>query len=280
MRQTLPGKKTPLNGTILVPATTSVFKTPYSFDEDFSQTLLELDINGDDISHDAPVKFNFLRSSDTHILNIDISDEDYQFYQYQMLQFSGIWNTVDIDADTVIIKNRVWSDVSYKSLLIDNAGGTSAISEALSIEYFIRKYGVSKILYEKEVSYWIEYKMCDFLIVDDGENIGVSVSRAMGYPSASFFKKEDAVTLIKKKIEGLIIARSGVCMKHTFHKSILHIWCQTLQIAKILGSVYKNYINNHPNKNSFHGLRLILTFCEYDMIYNDKSEKKYLNTLL
>lgn len=135
-------------------------------------------------------------------------------------------------------------DLSYngkRSLLVENAGGNSIKSEALSIHYFETIYNATDVFLELEVPYWIQYKMVDFCCSINSERYGISVTRAMKYPCPDLFTKEDAYNLLYKKLYGLIVARNSVVKHAEFYKSILHVWCQTEQIAQHIKNVYESF---------------------------------------
>ena len=103
----------------------------------------------------------------------------------------------DIFIDNITLHDTKfsWSSAAYKSLSIENAGGNSIYSEALSIDYFVRYFSAQKFVYEKEISYWADYKMIDYLCqlpmssnVSSEANItvGVSVSRAMNHHDQNY----------------------------------------------------------------------------------------------
>lgn len=156
-----------------------------------------------------------------------------------------------------------------KSLLIDNAGGKSEISEMFSINYFKHVYGAYNTIFETEVNYWFTYKMVDFICTINGNRVGVSVARAMGYPSADDFTEDIAKRLLHKKLYGLIIARNGVVRSQSFTRSILHIWCQDMRIAKLIKNAYNN-INPLDYGVNVKGIVIIqLTVCDDNQIYKN-----------
>ena len=168
---------------------------------------------------------------------------------------------------------------SYRALTSPNAGGKSTVSEALSIQYFIDHYNASSVLIEKEIEYWIDYKIVDFVCTLNNQRVGVSVTRAMFFPKAKHignpsypqeYTIEDARKLIRKKLYGLIIARNGACNKHSFYKSILHIWCQTRKIADLLKQAYSELDIDDFNLDVKGVVSVILTVCEYKGLYINK----------
>ena len=175
---------------------------------------------------------------------------------------SGSWKSLN---------NLNFGEDALRSIEIENAGGRSALSEMLSIEYFSKKHGATDFLFEMEVEYWISYKMVDFVCSlpvhlgrsNEKERVGVSVTRAMAYPSPDLFTLEMAKTLLNKKMSGLVIARNAVIKKHRFFTSYLHVWCQTRKIADLVAEAY--FLLPESEKSS---MRVVLTVYENPEIYH------------
>lgn len=137
------------------------------------------------------------------------------------------------------------------SLSIPNAGGKSNISEAYSIDMFVRSFRATNVLCENEVKYWAEsffgpgsqYKMVDFICTVSGHRVGVSVTRAMAFPISrpELYTQESADRLLFKKVNGLIVSSECVTDDHSFEKSVLHIFCQTNRIADMILLAWKKY---------------------------------------
>eukprot|EP01018_Ginkgo_biloba_P011303 Gb_31383 [translate_table: standard] len=120
-----------------------------------------------------------------------------------------------------------------------NAGGTSTISESLSVEYFVRRFQAKDIVTEMEVEYCsLNWKKVDYICTLYGQRVGVSVTRAMSYPDPDLFSPEMANRLLHKKLFGLVVAREGVADKHCFSQCILHVWCETEKTARLLEAEY------------------------------------------
>eukprot|EP00246_Nothoceros_aenigmaticus_P013978 TRINITY_DN5113_c0_g1_i1.p1 TRINITY_DN5113_c0_g1~~TRINITY_DN5113_c0_g1_i1.p1 ORF type:complete len:735 (+),score=103.89 TRINITY_DN5113_c0_g1_i1:139-2343(+) len=120
-----------------------------------------------------------------------------------------------------------------------NAGGSSTISETLSVEYFVRRFQARDIVTEMEVEYsFMNMKKVDYVCTIFGQRVGVSVTRAMSYPDPKKFNEDTAMALLRKKLFGLVVARSGVTSRHSFSQCILHVWCETRNTAKILEEKY------------------------------------------
>lgn len=167
---------------------------------------------------------------------------------------------------------EIVSDEAKKSLLIDNAGGKSTVSEMYSIDYFVKIHSAKDCIFEKEVQYWIDYKMVDFICEIDGCRIGVSVARAMEYLPRSPFDKNRAEKLLFKKLYGLIVARNSVMKSQSFYKSILHIWCENHTIAGLLFEAFENLDNNHYGLKVKGIVLLQLTVCEDRQLYENYIE--------
>ena len=123
-----------------------------------------------------------------------------------------------------------------------NAGGKSEYSESLSIQYFFERFSARKFILEMDVEYdYFNCKICDFVCDVYGHRVGVSVTRAMKC-GPNEFTEESAYVLLKKKMHGLLMARSNVGDRHSFIISFLHIWCQNVAIAQYIDKVYPRVV--------------------------------------
>lgn len=204
-----------------------------------------------------------------------ISKKDMLFYQIKNNYwfYNDDWQTVEFYIDKIHISNIQYSQNALKTRF-NNAGGSSTISEAVSIEYMTRKFGASDFILENEIKYACKYKMCDYICSINNIRVGISVTRAMSYFSE--FDQDHAYRLIEKKLNGLVIARSGISEQHSFHRSILHILCKTSEEAKICQMVGHAYISIQDQDSGYDGLKIIITICNWDNIYSEKNRKKNL----
>jgi hypothetical protein len=185
-------------------------------------------------------------------------------------------NNVFIDVLNVDDKNISWTSDSQRCLEAKNAGGNSVFSEALSIYYFEKIYGCKNAVLEMDIKYWVDYKMIDYVISlpslsnninKDEKRLGVSVTRAMGFPYMYNLNKERALKLLNKKLNGLIISRNGICENHNFNRSILHVWCPSIEIANLLKNVYEKFDIYDDGLNVACDVILLLTVCDNEKIY-------------
>jgi hypothetical protein len=187
-------------------------------------------------------------------------------------------DTSAVDLPTLIFKdsyhlsnrtNFLCSE-ALQSMSVQNAGGASELSEALSIHYFFRRFRVTKFMFEMDISYdFYGSSICDFLCDFGTYRVGVSVTRAMHFYDPSLFADADADRLLTKKLWGLIVARNGVSDKHSFHKCCLHIWCQTQHIADTLVTAHQRLIDLLPEDDPIREVVVILTVCDAPWIYTN-----------
>ena len=146
-----------------------------------------------------------------------------------------------------------------------NAGGASVVSEALSAEYMCRMFNATGVVTEMQIPYFSpHWKKVDYLITIHNERVGVSVTRAMGYPTPAAFTTEDAERLCRKKLNGLVIARAGIVPTVGYCRSILHCWCQTDRIAHLMANAFEAFVDEADNdqKASFDNIVVLLTVAE------------------
>ena len=68
-----------------------------------------------------------------------------------------------IYSDSFISRRKTFSEFklgndAQLTLDVDNAGGKSEISEALSVEYMCQTFSARDVVPEMKVEYWIDYK--------------------------------------------------------------------------------------------------------------------------
>lgn len=163
-------------------------------------------------------------------------------------------------------------ETAKRSMQINNAGGSSNISEALSMQYMHWRRGASGFVPEKEAKYFIDYKMVDYLMVIKGEMIGVSVTRAVSYPFEIEFSLERARLLVNKKLYGLVVARECICEEHCFVKCILHVWCMTIGAARNVETAFNELVavDMAPGgPMSYEDVSLVCTICTDRYIYTN-----------
>lgn len=131
-------------------------------------------------------------------------------------------------------------DDARRVLTEDNAGGTSSISEAMSMELLQRAFGASLHKTEMELVYFpSDSAITDFSIsLPGGIEAGVSVTRALQPPNAPRFSVGHAQGLLRKKLKGVLRSTEAV-VNADFSKQILHIWAQSARIAQAVAEAYE-----------------------------------------
>jgi hypothetical protein len=171
-----------------------------------------------------------------------------------------------IRGNSTTVKARLELGEDAQKVVRDpNAGGQSIVSEAFSMEHLNRRFGARHVVTEMEISYWnSNWKKVDFLCDIRGHRIGVSVSRAMGYPGPEAFGFKDAERLVRKKLRGLLIAMQGVDDDHRQDMAILHVFCQTREIAALMQLACVQYFTETDDGYGVDssGVLVLLTVCE------------------
>ncbi|KAF0720667.1 Aste57867_92 [Aphanomyces stellatus] len=148
-----------------------------------------------------------------------------------------------------------------------NAGGQSVVSEALSMEYMHQLFGAVDVVTEMQIEYWSpNWKKVDYLCTIYAERIAVSVTRAMKFKAWEAFTLDDARTLLRKKLFGLVVAKTGVSESQRYTKSILHIWCQSKAIADTIALSYKAIVAELEIEDN---VILMATVAHEDGIYDN-----------
>jgi hypothetical protein len=211
---------------------------------------------------------------DDFVIRAELSDEFLLLKSIKSETISSIEIIQDVIHQTSAAQILL-RDEAQKILNEPNAGGASVVSEALSVEYLTRRFGARDIVTEMAIQYWFpNWKRIDYIATCFGDRIGVSVTRAMGYPHATGFTMNDAHHLCEKKLNGLVLAKSGISDCCHYEKSILHCFCQTEEISNMMLIAFHELIERDKRENlndpTLKGsIILILTVCEIVEVYSD-----------
>lgn len=181
----------------------------------------------------------------------------------------------NIIIDTYITKKpcifiKSMCEAAKKVLTSPNAGGKSEISEMVSCEYFKRRFNATNFLGEMEVIYDVHNgKLSDYICKIYNFQVGVSVTRAMMQKDATVYNEEAAEELLKKKMSGLIIARTNTNKFHAYSVCFLHIWCKTLKVAQMIEKVYPKVVSSDESQ-TFREIIVLATVYKENFIYSNK----------
>ena len=136
-----------------------------------------------------------------YVNHLDMGDDPYDDEDLEFLTAGG---------------QEIWSD--------GNAGGSSIYSEMFAYEMLCRCELAILLKTEMEVEYQVpDSKITDLLVEIDGNKIGVSVTRAVGWPRDAPWTTDQAVVLLEKKLDGILNSSAAVAPGDAWTKQILHI---------------------------------------------------------
>jgi hypothetical protein len=192
-------------------------------------------------------------------------------------------------------KDITFAAAARRSMDISNAGGSSELSEALSMQYMHMMFGLNDFIPEMEVAYYIDYKMCDYLIRLDApvdgagssqdertekedqplsNNVGVSVTRAVSYPFGTPYTMEKARELLNRKLYGLVVARECVAEANPFQRAILHVWCYSSETAEMIRAAHGEMVAEDSalpsEQRTYDSVAVICSVCSQTFIYNNR----------
>jgi len=128
-------------------------------------------------------------------------------------------------------------------LTVPNAGGNSVWSEVLSFEVLNGLFQANLLYTEMELVYqWMNCKITDYSVVIFGQTVGVSVTRALKFNGV--FDDEDALYLLRKKLEGVNSSSYNISPQHSWCKQILHVFCKDQNVARVVENVYESLDKN------------------------------------
>jgi hypothetical protein len=167
-----------------------------------------------------------------------------------------------------------YCDEAKSILQMPNAGGSSELSESISMQIMFSVFGARGIKTEMEVKYWSDHwKRCDYVtcLPDAKCKTAVSVTRVAFSPHGAHHSKKPrsviagresglrllspvftpdmAVALFAKKLYGLVVARAGIGDEDgasgiVFDRTVLHVLCRSAHEARVLDKVYHDLLSD------------------------------------
>ncbi|NVB41050.1 hypothetical protein G6O69_24635 [Pseudenhygromyxa sp. WMMC2535] len=120
-----------------------------------------------------------------------------------------------------------------------NAGGSSTVSEAFAYEFLDRCADATLLKIETEIEYLPEdSKKTDFLIGLDAYQVGVSVTRAVGYPPEDPYPESQAAGLIEDKLDDILISSANVVEADAWIKQILVVMAYADMHATLIADAW------------------------------------------
>lgn len=137
--------------------------------------------------------------------------------------------------DPSLLSEDAWT--RYNS---ENAGGSSMCTEVMSLQALKECEGASLYKMETEVSYDTVGDMTDFVVLIDGQKVGVSVTRAYLGPFVTDYTLADATALLEKKLTGILESSTNVSAEDRWVKQILHVWTLHPEWADIVEQAWQD----------------------------------------
>ena len=119
-----------------------------------------------------------------------------------------------------------------------NAGGSSLESEIFSLEVLTRCEGATLVKTETEVVYDVSGSITDILVEIDGMKVGVSVTRAVGFPRDAAYTEATASALLTRKLAGIQESTANVSAGDRWVKQILHVIAYADQHVAAMQAAY------------------------------------------
>lgn len=105
-----------------------------------------------------------------------------------------------------------------------NLGGSSLESEVIAFEVLARCEGASLLATEGDIVYTDPMGIkTDILVEMDGRVVGVSVTRAVGFPFDAPYTEMQAASLLTGKLTDILASTANVAPRDAWVKQILHV---------------------------------------------------------
>ncbi len=114
------------------------------------------------------------------------------------------------------------------------AGGSSVLSEVFAFEMLRRCESATLLKTETMISYDTVGKLTDFLAEMDSLKIGVSVTRAVGFPFDDPYELSQATELLQGKLGDILESSANVSDEDRWNKQILSILAYAPEHANVL----------------------------------------------
>jgi len=153
---------------------------------------------------------------------------------------SFVVNAIDFAADPYDTEDFDLLTENGRELIRDgNAGGNSLYSEVFAMEVLTRCELATLIASETEIVYAMQGKITDILVEIDGEYVGVSVVRAVGFPKDAPYTVEQATTIMERKLFDIQVSSRNVSEQHKWVKQILHVLAYADQHATSIQAAWE-----------------------------------------
>jgi len=170
------------------------------------------------------------------------------------------------------MKQKAGSGAERLLTTVNQGNSHSSVSEAYSFELLnillCNRIELDKT--ETEIKYNDEQsKITDYSFHTlAGDKFGVSVTRACGKD----FSAADALLLMNRKLFGINESTKNVTEEHSWHKQLLHVWCESEEIAALLKHSYEQGIEASMKQDTFVLLTVVASGEQIDEIFYKNKE--------
>jgi hypothetical protein len=146
-------------------------------------------------------------------------------------------NTIDLAGEP---ENADLTDGGQEILSDGNAGGSSIYSEIFAFEVLARCEMAELVKTENEILYDDPNgKKTDLLVNVNGVHLGVSVTRAVGWPQDDPWSPEQARELLEDKFGDIQQSSANVSNANAWAKQILHVIAFSAEHADSVAQAYE-----------------------------------------
>lgn len=158
----------------------------------------------------------------------------------QQLEPIMVLNGINFDDDPYDEEDLLLLTQGGQEIISDgNAGGSSLLSEVFSFEVLARCEQAELLKTETEIVYDDPAgKKTDLLIRVGQSVLGVSVTRAVGFPRDDPYTVETAQSLLEQKLSGVNSSSANMSEEDSWSKQILHIVAYADEHAASLETAY------------------------------------------
>ena len=156
--------------------------------------------------------------------------------------------TPSIIGNTIDFGNNPYDEADFDSLTSGgqevindgNAGGSSLYSEVFAFEVLSRCEDAELLKTETEIAYTDpQGKLTDLLVQVREIKLGVSVTRAVGFPREDPYTKDDARALLDQKLQGVLESTANVAPEDAWSRQILYVIAYAQQHADSLNEAWE-----------------------------------------
>ncbi len=191
----------------------------------------------------------------------DVLDEELASAEPALFRIAIDFDRLYVDADEGMLS------AGAQQIIEDgNAGGSSLLSEVFAFEVLARCELANLLKTETQIVYDEQGSITDFLAEIDELKIGVSVTRAVGFPFDDPYLPAQGIELLADKLAGVIESSSNVSDADRWQKQVLAILAYAPGHADVIADAWAT-LNAGARADTL--VMIIVTNGADDFIYCD-----------